>query len=168
MKDLLVQDLNKDPLTNVYNRRYLSIIYNKLKDEVNNIYPITVMMLDIDHFKKINDEFGHNSGDAVLVSLASVLVSNLNPQGVVIRTGGEEFFILLPGVNQGMAVKVADNLMNIIRGLPLINGMHKISVSIGIYSTVDFSYLTDCMAKADEALYKAKKAGRDRTCIFYE
>ena len=127
--------------------------------------PLSVMMIDADHFKRINDTHGHLAGDAVLRHLATALSANFRPVDVVARIGGEEFIALLPGVPLEAAEAVAQRVC---RGLALqaveVEGAPiRYTVSIGVAMMgADVSDLGDLMRRADTAMYAAKTLGRNR------
>lgn len=155
---------NRDYLTGLYNRRCFSEEGALLlKKSFQQQQPVSLAMLDIDYFKKINDEYGHASGDCVLLQLGEFLQTNLS-RFLVARTGGEEFAILLPG----LCSEQAFNLMDSIR-LSLSQTMFdlpddfiRITISVGICSSKDnIGSLEQFLDQADENLYQAKKAGRN-------
>ncbi len=154
---------HKDFLTKVYNRRYFF-------EEINSFYsenlPFAVAMIDIDKFKKINDIYGHDVGDSVIVSLANVLRRDTKGGDLVARFGGEEFCVALRGVNQKQAIGFFAKLRKTISDLSLKIEQHniKFTVSIGV-SFSDGSDIDSLIKKADEALYEAKNSGRNRVEI---
>jgi diguanylate cyclase (GGDEF)-like protein len=153
-----------DPLTGVINRgelfRKLEILFSKSK-ELN--LPLSVLMVDIDRFKRINDNFGHQTGDAVLEKIAAVLRNSVRSFDIVGRYGGEEFLIVLSGTSLQKAVKVADRIRETIENSKLVPDQ-KVTVSIGVaeLKPSDES-LNTLLRRADERLYLAKKKGRNRT-----
>jgi diguanylate cyclase (GGDEF)-like protein len=156
----------KDPLTGIYNRRYFDLFLN---DEVNRSvrlgHDVTIVMLDIDHFKKYNDTFGHPAGDKVLQNLAFCIREGRRSTDVAARIGGEEFALILPGTNAEGAQIVAERIQEIIRTSP--NFEHPITVSMGISALSRVDIKAEVLVKeADMALYEAKQTGRDRICIF--
>jgi len=164
----LRQQAIQDVLTGIYNRRYFM---EQLKAEWNRCMrhqqPITIIIIDIDHFKKLNDRYGHKQGDECLIEIARLLNSGTRRTGeFVARIGGEEFAIVLPNAKSAAAIKLAEKLRN---DLSLIRFSHKnehfhISASMGIACTIP-NLGGDCerlFEAADEALYQAKDAGRNR------
>ena len=129
---------------------------------------LSILMLDIDHFKKINDTYGHQSGDLVLKSIASTFQKELRSIDIVGRIGGEEFALILPETGIEKATEVAERLREIISAsvITLPNGMKiSITVSIGIASLIDKnSNMNMLLMESDKALYKAKLSGRNRVC----
>lgn len=160
----------KDPLTCLYNRRYfedeVSKQILKLKEENQ---PYTVMMIDADNFKNINDTYGHKIGDKILIELASTTEKALRDKDIVARYGGEEFVVFLPGVNASQNTIVAERLRQSISEIEVHSDNGEVihfTVSIGISSS-DVSDNIDVLIKAaDEALYQAKQNGRDRVETF--
>ena len=129
-----------------------------------------LLMIDIDHFKSINDRFGHITGDHALVVIAQTLASCLRPQDLLARFGGEEFTVLLPGLETASAVSVAERLRAAVAKLPPLTGAtatagtgdHTITVSIGVATAMAATTVAALLARADAALYRAKGSGRNR------
>ena len=159
---------NKDFLTGVYNRRYF---YENMNEYVayaeEHMEPYVVAMLDIDHFKKINDTHGHNSGDKVLKTLAKKLIDETKGDDLIARFGGEEFCVILKDISNEDAVKFFVNLRANIANCKVQLKKEQISftVSIGVaFSRSDYR-LDELLELADEALYRAKENGRNRVEI---
>ena len=159
---------NKDFLTGVYNRRYF---YENMNEYVayaeEHMEPYVVAMLDIDHFKKINDTHGHNSGDKVLKTLAKKLIDKTKGDDLIARFGGEEFCVILKNISNEDAVKFFVNLRANIANCKVQLKKEQISftVSIGVaFSRSDYR-LDELLELADEALYRAKENGRNRVEI---
>ena len=162
-----------DVLTGWHNRRYLQV---RIKEEVararRDQTRLACLMLDIDHFKRVNDTWGHAAGDAVLRELASRIDVQVRASDVAARYGGEEFIILLPDTDQKSATMTAERIREAVKAssYKLPNGESiKVTASIGIASTLpersgnDLKTLSDSLiARADVALYRAKAAGRDQ------
>ena len=165
-----LDDLSKtDPLTGLLNRRaFNEIIDKELSRYLRTACLFSVLMLDIDHFKRVNDTYGHAVGDKVLEKLGDICMALFRPQDSVARVGGEEFCILLSETALEQALVIAERLREIISatGIPVENSVLNITVSIGIseVNAADTAYL-DVMNRADKALYKAKAEGRNRICI---
>ncbi len=153
-----------DSLTKLYNRHYLSEIIKELKKD-----KISIMMIDIDYFKAINDKYGHVAGDTVLASIAKKIVANIRVEDIAIRYGGEEFLIIVKSKDK-IATSIAKRIRENIYNTPIrINEKEsiKISVSIGLNLKVDlYENIKDAIKKADEMLYQAKQNGRNRVEIF--
>jgi len=161
----------RDGLTGLLNRRaieeYAEAEFNLTlrKERV-----LSVIMLDIDHFKNINDRFGHNCGDHTLQQVAKILKEDLRIYDRIGRWGGEEFILILPDTQLMDAAKVAERIRarTAEMEMSLENGEEfSVQISLGIASTASqFSSLTKLIDAADQALYQAKQTGRNRVCIF--
>lgn len=157
----------KDSLTNLYNRRYG---INRLKEEysrtVRNGAPFGVALIDVDHFKKINDTYGHLIGDRVLVEMSSMLQRSLREGDVAIRYGGEEFMILLMGAAEKDCLIITERVRRIIEDMIVQHQSQQIkfTVSIGLtsYPECDVSNVDELINVADKALYFAKDNGRNQ------
>lgn len=167
---LLQNQATRDPLTSLYNRRYFEDEVKKqiIKSKSENL-PYSVLMLDADFFKKVNDTYGHKTGDKVLIALAEKAEKALRDKDIVARYGGEEFVVFLPGITAAQAYKVADRLRQSIASIVVYsddNQEVRFTVSTGVSSS-DISDNVDTLVKtADEALYKAKQNGRNRVEVF--
>jgi diguanylate cyclase (GGDEF)-like protein len=156
---------NQDPLTAIYNRRGFEKQLNSLLEVVKRYptkfkYPRPVYLaVDIDHFKAINDTYGHAGGDAALHQLAQLLHASVRPYDVVGRFGGEEFTIALLDASLSEAKKRAEAILNSIRAQAFDIGERKIELRVSIGVAEDLS-------QADQALYKAKESGRDRVEVY--
>lgn len=166
---------SKDSLTNLYNRRYFidtaTLILNLAK---RNGTQSTILMLDIDRFKSINDNYGHQVGDKVITTLAKLLQHNTRKNDVVCRWGGEEFIILLPNTQITGAIVLANKIKEEINNKPILiteensEKSFYFTASIGLTQVVkeDKDSIEDAIKKADIALYEAKNTGRDKICIY--
>ncbi|MGB9681897.1 MAG: diguanylate cyclase [bacterium] len=159
-----------DPLTHLYNRRFFE---ERFKDELLKTKisktQLSLIMADIDHFKVINDTYGHKVGDKVLEVLALILKANVRDKDIVARYGGEEFMILLPNTNKIDAQKVAERIRQEIEETPLteIDGPERFTVSFGVAGfPEDGEDINDLFLKVDQALYEAKKLGRNRVVVY--
>ena len=148
-----------DGLTGLANRRRLDHDLEACGDEG----PTSVIMVDVDHFKGVNDQYGHQAGDDILKRLGTVFAHHVRSDDVVYRYGGEEFCVLLPDTDVDEAQCVADRLVEAARGINLPNGAN-ITVSVGIAGAVG-DELTSAIEHADRALYLAKQQGRDRAVL---
>ncbi|GGK35857.1 hypothetical protein GCM10008955_32250 [Deinococcus malanensis] len=152
---------NSDPLTLLPNRRALYPAIEALLAEEPENEPASLLLVDIDHFKRINDTFGHNVGDETLQAFASLLRRTLRETDQVGRWGGEEFMIILPGVSGEVALEVARRLQQTAQVHP--HGVAgTITVSIGVSEWAAGDTLQTWVARTDAALYRAKAAGRNR------
>lgn len=160
-----------DPLTGLANRRgFMAQAERELSRMARYGGPLSLLMLDADHFKSINDRYGHQTGDEVLQRVGRLCRETLRDVDVVGRIGGEEFAVLLPRIAGEQAIDVAERLRRQIAEspLPLASGeVLQISVSIGVTSLVaSVSSIDVLLHQADMALYQAKNSGRNRVCVF--
>lgn len=161
------QAANSDALTGLHNRRWLEEMMVRLKGKaLEDILPAAVLMLDVDHFKRFNDTFGHKAGDLVLQMVGAMMRRRLRPSDLVARYGGEEFMILLPHTAPAEASVVAERLRAGIASTAITaeQGMAlpSVTVSIGIASWRPGDGLETMLEAADKALYRAKEKGRNR------
>ncbi|RDI45625.1 GGDEF domain-containing protein [Falsibacillus pallidus] len=159
----LIEKASIDPLTQLYNRRAFMRYYNDYTDSEEEIPPFSVAFIDIDHFKKVNDTYGHIFGDKVLQKVSSIISENLRDIDIVARYGGEEFVVILPNCAEEDAIKVMERIRVVLAEEPLmINRISTaITVSVGIASLPDIKKENLLMA-ADKALYRAKNSGRNQ------
>jgi diguanylate cyclase (GGDEF)-like protein len=164
----LREQANTDPLTRLANRRFFTHIANKeLSLMRRQKEHFAVLMMDIDHFKHVNDTFGHAAGDYVLVQVARALSNNIREEDTVARVGGEEFVVSSPYTNRLAAIVLAERLRKAVESLEIQfeGNTIPITISIGIaMQPQDSDDLDTLMAAADERLYMAKNAGRNRFC----
>lgn len=169
-KKTLATQVATDSLTKLKNRRaFFEVGATALAMAQDNRSELSVILLDVDYFKKINDTFGHQAGDEALILVAGILMEMTRPEDTVSRIGGEEFVILLPGTNRLSAAVMAERIRLTIEMEKFIaeNKVVPITVSIGIASYgVDYSDSIDhLLSVADKRLYLAKKSGRNRICV---
>ena len=159
-----------DWLTGLYNRRHFeSLALAELARSQRYVRPLSVMMMDLDHFKDINDRYGHATGDRVLQAVATVCLATKRDADVVARIGGEEFALLLPETTDAAATQFAERLRQQIRDCaPGVEGQKlPVTVSIGIAgATIKTSGLQPLLNAADQALYEAKRSGRNRVAVW--
>jgi two-component system cell cycle response regulator len=162
----LIQEAMTDPLTHVSNRRYgMDFLASEWAFAKSNKMPLSCLMIDIDHFKQVNDQYGHQSGDAVLIKLANLLQTGARSVDLVFRYGGEEFCIVCPGATLEMALAVAERVRQNIESQPfkLEHGEILVTVSIGVaIMAQDHGDKDALLHDADAALYRAKEGGRNR------
>jgi diguanylate cyclase (GGDEF)-like protein len=159
----LREQADRDWLTGLHNRRYLARELGRLAGE-QVTGPFSLAVVDLDHFKSINDRFGHDVGDRVLVRAAALLVEGLRRDDLVVRTGGEEFVVLMPATPPGAATAACERLRRAIREEPwdrLAPGL-TLTASVGVASAAREVDLDELARDADQRLYEAKHAGRDR------
>ncbi|WP_226019158.1 GGDEF domain-containing protein [Novosphingobium sp. FKTRR1] len=153
----------RDPLTGLYNRRYMEDALQRFLSLGSRNGSVTsVIMLDLDNFKSLNDEFGHAKGDAVLRDTAAQIVSTLRPSDVICRYGGEELMAILPDCPLEDALLKAEQIRERIAALTDVHGC-SVSASFGVAAVPETATTaTDIVPQADAALYQAKKAGKNR------
>jgi diguanylate cyclase (GGDEF)-like protein len=156
-----------DGLTGVHNKRYfLEFLDRELARSARHNRPLSVTMLDIDHFKQINDQMGHLAGDYALRELTTCLKDAVRKEELLARYGGEEFALVLPETPRDGAVQMAERLREIVAGHPFRfeDRPFSITISLGVISTEGDINMTptEMIAQADEKLYQAKNSGRNR------
>lgn len=161
----------RDSLTGLYNRRYLD---ETLEREVSRArregIPLSLVMLDIDHFKRVNDTYGHQVGDEVLRILASTLLADIRAEDVACRYGGEEFLILLPNMPLETTMLRAQGWRNAVEALRVTHGNFQITftISLGVSAYPEHGKTPDDLTRcADQALYRAKHEGRNQVSVFF-
>lgn len=169
-ESFLQSQADRDPLTEIYNRRYFeSAVVQKIKESHERREPFAVLMIDADHFKKINDTYGHKTGDKVLIELASVCERALRQEDLVARYGGEEFVVFLNNVNAEIALMVANRLKEAIANSVIYaddNQEVRFTVSVGVAPSGISDNVSMMIKMADDAMYLAKQNGRNRVELF--
>jgi len=160
----------RDGLTRAYNKRYFGErVESELQYALRHDAPVSLIFIDIDHFKRINDVHGHQAGDNVLVQLATLASSMLREDDVFARYGGEEFAVIARGMDVAAAEALSERIRASVEAHPFGAGDQTIpvTISIGISRAPGLGIATtiDLVARADEALYAAKRAGRNRICL---
>ncbi|HAN09540.1 MAG TPA: hypothetical protein DCP90_02890 [Clostridiales bacterium] len=160
----------KDSLTKAYNRTYMQKIFFKmLQDADESKKPISVSMFDIDHFKHVNDTYGHLFGDKVLRMVAKTVQAHISKyNGMVIRYGGEEFLVLIPNKTSEQAYKIFETLREEIENTELVEGVVKTHVTVSFGVTTYPELVSDkdmVVGSADNAVYKAKESGRNKVVL---
>ena len=173
LKTQELQELsNRDPMTNLYNRRYFNDIANTLvKLAKRHDEDLAVLMIDIDRFKVINDNYGHLTGDEVLKTTANLLLNATRESDITIRFGGEEFVVLLPDTNLKGTIAIAQKIRTSIEKQEIQTkkgDIIKYTLSIGIAQYVSSSDkdIDDIIHRSDEALYEAKRSGRNKVVVY--
>lgn len=165
---LLRAESTTDPLTGVGNRRWLDI---EMKQRIAQLRrqnsPFSVLMLDIDYFKSVNDAWGHAAGDAVLVAVAKEIRQTLRDMDVLCRTGGEEFIAILPGTNVHEAAAAAERIRLAVEKLSVCfqNRTITVTLSIGVTAGIPTDEALEVIKRADDAVYAAKRDGRNRSLV---
>ncbi|MCY1507888.1 diguanylate cyclase (GGDEF) domain protein [compost metagenome] len=153
-----------DPMTRLLNRRGVEDEVERLKASRQ---PFAVLALDIDHFKRVNDTFGHAAGDKVLILLGDLMRASIRAGDLPCRVGGEEFLVLMPAGDVGIARRVAERIRSTVERTDMPEGVGRITISIGVARWPEDSGDTDAVMKfADQALYGAKNAGRNRVVVY--
>ncbi|MBK9779825.1 MAG: diguanylate cyclase [Anaerolineales bacterium] len=170
LQDELREQAIRDPLTKLHNRHYLKeTLSRELSRAMRERYPISFLMLDIDHFKRVNDTYGHAAGDFVLRDLADQLAEFTRTGDIVCRYGGEEFLVAFPNTKEGDAFLIADRLRASIQESPIYVDHHAISITIsaGISEfPTHGQYEALILETADKALYHAKHTGRNQVILW--
>lgn len=155
----------RDPLTNLFNRRYLEeTLDHEIARASRDGYSICIMMIDLDHFKKVNDTYGHEAGDNVLKAIAATLSTETRRGDFASRYGGEEFVVVMPNIDKPVAYERAEKLRNTLNSLYIPYGIYSltITISMGIASYPTNGLTRESILRAaDKAMYAAKEAGRD-------
>lgn len=164
----LLQSALRDSPTKLFNKRYfLDRLDGELKFAQRHGSALSILLVDIDHFKQVNDRFGHVAGDAVLANVAQGIVRSVRNEDVVARFGGEEIGIILRAIKIDSAVLLAERLRRVIAGIvthPDDQVQIRVTVSIGVasYPVQPFETVNELLNAADQAMYRAKHSGRNR------
>jgi len=154
-------DVISDPMTKLYNRSYFTrILERQIQLSKRYGYPFSIVLYDIDHFKSINDSFGHQRGDEVLIRFATLLVNNARDVDYVFRLGGEEFATIAPQCNRSQAGNIAEKYRCLVSNYDF-NIDRAMTISAGIAEFDHYEAPDELISRADKALYKAKADGRD-------
>jgi diguanylate cyclase (GGDEF)-like protein len=165
-KKKIEEMMKVDPLTGLYNRNELNVtIREYIQSSRRYFYPLSLVICDLDHFKTINDTYGHDMGDIVLVGFADVLKKSCRSTDYTVRYGGEEFLVLLPHTTMDQAVTVADKIRKGLKSCHLVDDK-VITASFGVTELVKDINEVQFIKNADIALYRAKNSGRDKIVSF--
>jgi diguanylate cyclase (GGDEF)-like protein len=159
----LREQAERDWLTGLHNRRYLARELERLTED-RMAGPLSLAVLDLDHFKAVNDGFGHAVGDRVLIRTAGLLCDHLRETDSVIRSGGEEFLLLMPRTDLRAATACCERIRHAVKGevwASVADGLG-VTASVGVATAEDPEDLEALIALADQRLYEAKRSGRDR------
>ena len=170
LREALRNQSIRDPLTGVFNRRYLEeTLEREIRRATRSEQPVGLLMLDLDHFKKFNDTYGHEAGDDVLRETATFLAACVRAEDVVCRYGGEEFVIILPAANFEATHTRAEDIRLKLRQLAILHQgqpLGRITASFGVASFPEHGATRQLLLEAaDAALYRAKRGGRDRVAV---
>lgn len=158
-----------DKLTGLYNRTFLEVErLNQSGQEDSSACVYTLLVLDIDHFKNVNDTYGHNIGDQVLIALANALKQHFRKDDLIVRWGGEEFVVILPKTTQDIALPIIEKLRILLETLPVETdkGIIHFTVSIGVSEFQLSEPIKQAFERSDSALYQAKNSGRNRIVTY--
>ncbi len=158
-----LENLKRDGLTTLYNNKYIKTLLSQLIQRyIKQHEKFSLLMIDIDNFKFINDTYGHMFGDRVILDIATILLAISDDKGYAGRFGGDEFILILPGSDEKEALDTGISIMKKLKHLNELNHAdHPISVSIGVYENTCTS-VQDCMNNADYAMYKSKTGGKNQ------
>lgn len=170
LRDALRDQSIRDPLTGLFNRRYIEeSLEQEIARATRSAMPVSLLILDLDHFKSMNDTYGHSAGDRLLRELGVILRCRSRTEDVAARYGGEEFLLMLPGMDKIAAVQRAEELRSAIADIQLVDAgieLPAVTASIGVAAFPDHGHsVDDLLRSADKALYRAKHAGRDRVVL---
>ena len=166
-QNILFEKSNNDPLTKLYNRRYVDGVFEyKMLADKENEAAYALLLIDVDFFKKVNDVYGHRYGDNVLVSLAGILKQHVRKTSIVSRWGGEEFLIVLDNSNQDDLLSTAERLRTAVeRAVMNEEPPIQITITLGGAVSRDNETFQSTLSRADQALYRGKQAGRNQVSI---
>ncbi len=158
-----------DALTGLYNFRYMQrALEMEMERTRRTKLPTGLIMLDLDHFKKVNADYGHEGGNTVLAYLGKLLKESVRLIDIPCRYGGEEFALILPNASVNQSVNIAKRLQELVRMRPVVFDAQNVSVSasfgVAVFHHTDQDTLNSFISRADQLLYEAKNAGRDRIC----
>ncbi len=154
-----------DTLSGLYNRRHVMVVLKKERLSGNLL---SLIMIDIDHFKNVNDTYGHNIGDEVITRIGQTLKTNLRGSDVISRIGGEEFLVVLRNDDQEIALRIAEKLRSLVEDLKWKNIQGVITISAGVYVSNSQDSVYDMLEKVDMGLYQAKNNGRNQVVPYQE
>ena len=163
------ENAKADSLTGLHNRRWLEETYTReLKRSNDGNFNLSAFMLDIDHFKNINDTYGHLAGDQVLIAVAQEITRCLRPSDMPVRYGGEEFTVFLPNTTVDNAKVIAERLRSGVEKIRIAlptGEMISVTISVGFTERQPEDTVESIIKRADDALYHAKESGRNRVCL---
>ena len=167
-RERLIQNLSQvDPLTNLFNRRSINACLERLDKSLTANYAL--VLLDLDHFKRINDQYGHHKGDEVLILVSNILNQQLRDSDIVGRFGGEEFILVLKNSNLEQAIHAAERCRKAIAQLEIFSEdghLFQVTASFGIAVSTPELRPQQLLTHADQALYAAKASGRNKVMAY--
>jgi diguanylate cyclase (GGDEF)-like protein len=157
-----------DKLTEVYLRSYFEDTFSRiLQRSKSNADPLSVVMLDIDKFKRVNDTYGHRKGDEILYKMCAVIKDTIRDSDLIGRYGGEEFILVFPNTNKENAFKICEKIRLAVMNTPFLKDDKKVTISLGISSYPELGLVEEeLIEKADQALYASKNNGRNQTTLW--
>ncbi|MDA0781002.1 MAG: PleD family two-component system response regulator [Rickettsiales bacterium] len=163
----------RDGLTGLYNRRYFDThVERMLESSKENGKPLSLMILDMDHFKHVNDTYGHQSGDEILKQLSDRIMKSVRPSDLVARYGGEEFVVVMPSTNLKNSSIVGERIRKVIEAypfsIPVEPGEIKKTISVGLAVSTPDDKVEQVVERADKALYHVKNTGRNKVAVYSE
>ncbi len=160
------RNANTDALTGVNNRHGMqSLFARELERSQRDAAPVALMMIDVDHFKRLNDRHGHVAGDSILAMVAAILREHLRPTDLIARFGGDEFSVMLPSTTAEQTLQTAERLRRALQNAHIENTEVPITISVGVTIASPHDDLESLVQRADVAMYQAKAKGRDRVAI---
>jgi diguanylate cyclase (GGDEF)-like protein len=167
LREQLRNQALRDGLTGLYNRRFLEEMQDRLTQEAERREaPMSAIMIDLDHFKRLNDQYGHGAGDAVLREVARIVMASLRVTDIACRYGGEELLVLLPDCPLDNAIQTAERLRLQIESLTNVANGQSVTASFGVACTPETTaHPGELVTVADAALYQAKRLGRNRVDV---
>lgn len=155
-------------MTGAYVRKYFEQVFDEEIEYAKSAdQPLSIIMMDVDHFKNVNDIYGHQKGDIVLTEIGRIIKNNIRSTDYLGRYGGEEFIVLLPGATKENAYKVAEKIRTKVEKSKLLGNDTQLTISCGIASfSDDTSQQIQIIEKADQALYRAKESGRNKSIVW--
>jgi len=168
--ETLSKQATHDPLTGLFNRRYLDqILYGEIAHALQSGSLVGILMADVDHFKQINDKYGHKAGDLMLQALGDLMKKCVRLADIVCRYGGEEFVIVMPGASEATVSKCAEEIRSRFQELRVVSENKEIQATLSLGAAIyplHGSSVDEVFVHADRAMYQAKQGGRNRVVIF--
>lgn len=163
--NILEEKASRDALTKLFNKgKFNEVISKEMELAKSILSPLSIIFLDIDHFKIVNDTYGHDAGDYILKEIASILKDSVRKGDFVARWGGEEFIITLQAISADQAARIAQKIRSIIEEYNFIKGDNQ-TVSLGVTQYIVGESEESFLKRADEALYTAKQSGRNKVVV---